>query len=931
MPASLTRAQNGSKYGSPGRERAEDRGGRGRPHADRACAERQRALELFDRDVEVGEGDVRRREDAVFVVVAPVLLEPAVEGAEHDPDAFGVVLEQLLVDHAERRDRARPCRGPARPSPGCASRGRGTRSGSARARAGTRAGCDPTALPRKYSDIAPALAIGSNVGLTTAWLTLPPITWYLRPSISAHWMIRRPSRGIEVTGERVDRLVVVVVEVVDRVVDVAHRGAPPKCLLRSNLVGRGRPGTGRAPRRPGGRSAPGRRRVRRRGHAPAGSGRRRPNASRASRRPATTVVGRRRVDQLVPAPVLHRRRRRVGAVHVDLVVESLAWRVADPRPPDQHARAGAPGCAVVVDQLAAALGGRQRVEQQAGAEAGGAAHRGEPHRRARAPGPGARAQARDGGVVGEAARRRRRRGCPRAPRTRSVKRAARSSIGTCMMSKSSRNAPDATPRPTRPGEARRHPRDLLGDERGRSQRQQQRARRGPAGAHRLEAPAGRLQRVRQVAVEAAVVLAGHHAVESVPCAASAACVRELVDDGRRAGEVVVRIQPERDRAGGERCAHVRSACPRATPAARSSGWGPASHHATRAAACHPSSSAGNERGSPIITSNRTTPFGPRDERAEGVALVERDVRTGPAVHVAAAHVAFEHVDDVVAVVSVPRGSSCRGPIRRGARGSGARSRATSRAPTRCGRRSRSCAPPPTTRRRGDGNAGHRSWRASSVRRVRGSGSGRRRPRGSGRSRSARRADTRYTTAGPTSSSGSPTRPIGTRRESRSSMAGSCSIALTSAGEKASGDTRLTGMPSGAHSRARLLVKPRSAPFTVPYSGRPRLPSMPAGDVISTRVPWVARSASNPARAQWYAPRSDTAACSSQSDRSTSSRRCGFARPVARRVVHDRVQCAVARHREVDGVGDRRLVGDVAAHPLAAPAARFDLVRRRRGR
>ena len=50
--------------------------------------------------------------------------------------------------------------------------------------------------------------------------------------------------------------------------------------------------------------------------------------------------------------------------------------------------------------------------------------------------------------------------------------------------------------------------------------------------------------------------------------------------------------------------------------------------------------------------------------------------------------------------------------------------------------------------------------------------------------------------------------------------------------------------------------------------------MPAGEVIRTRVPWLARSASKPARAQWYAPRSDTAACSSHNDRSTSSRRCG---------------------------------------------------------
>ena len=76
----------------------------------------------------------------------------------------------------------------------------------------------PFGLPRKYSDIAPALATGSNVGFTTAWLTLPPITWYLRPSISAHWITRGPRRRVEVAGERVDRLVVVVVGVEDGVI-----------------------------------------------------------------------------------------------------------------------------------------------------------------------------------------------------------------------------------------------------------------------------------------------------------------------------------------------------------------------------------------------------------------------------------------------------------------------------------------------------------------------------------------------------------------------------------------------------------------------------------------------------------------------------------------------------------------------------------------
>ena len=221
-----------------------------------------------------------------------------------------------------------------------------------------------------------------------------------------------------------------------------------------------------------------------------------------------------------------------------------------------------------------------------------------------------------------------------------------------MMSKSSGNAPDATPSPTRPGKrAAIHAISSATSAGGRSG-QQQRARRGPARAHGLETPPGGLQRVGEVTVEAAVVLAGHHAVEPV-LRRERRLGPQLVDDGggARRGRCGDSSRSDTD-PGRERCAHVRSACLRATPAARSSGWGPASRPRDSSSACQPSSSAGNERGSPIITSNSTTPFGPGDERAEGVALVERDVRARSAVHVATAHVALEHVDDVVAVVPV---------------------------------------------------------------------------------------------------------------------------------------------------------------------------------------------------------------------------------------------------------------------------------------
>ena len=62
------------------------------------------------------------------------------------------------------------------------------------------------------------------------------------------------------------------------------------------------------------------------------------------------------------------------------------------------------------------------------------------------------------------------------------------------------------------------------------------------------------------------------------------------------------------------------------------------------------------------------------------------------------------------------------------------------------------------------------------------------------------------------------------------------MAAVMAGEYASGETTFTVMRSGAHSRARLFAKPRSAPFIVAYSGRVALPSMPAGDVITRKVP-----------------------------------------------------------------------------------------------
>ena len=79
---------------------------------------------------------------------------------------------------------------------------------------------------------------------------------------------------------------------------------------------------------------------------------------------------------------------------------------------------------------------------------------------------------------------------------------------------------------------RREPRDLLDHERGRPQREQQRTRRRPAGRHRVEREPGGLQRIGEIPCEAAVMLAGHHPVETV-LARERGLVAQLFDDLRR--------------------------------------------------------------------------------------------------------------------------------------------------------------------------------------------------------------------------------------------------------------------------------------------------------------------------------------------------------------------------------------------------------------
>ena len=55
----------------------------------------------LDRVVDVTERHVGRGVDAVLVVDAPVLVEPAVEGSEEHPDRLDVLLDELLVEHPQ--------------------------------------------------------------------------------------------------------------------------------------------------------------------------------------------------------------------------------------------------------------------------------------------------------------------------------------------------------------------------------------------------------------------------------------------------------------------------------------------------------------------------------------------------------------------------------------------------------------------------------------------------------------------------------------------------------------------------------------------------------------------------------------------------------------------------------------------------------------
>jgi hypothetical protein len=98
------------------------------------------------------------------------------------------------------------------------------------------------------------------------------------------------------------------------------------------------------------------------------------------------------------------------------------------------------------------------------------------------------------------------------------------------------------------------PRDLFGQHGGWSQRKQQRARCRPAARGVVEDEGRDLQRVREVARKPAVVLARHDAVEA-ELEGEGRLLAELTDDVSGL-ELVVRVQPDRDRAGAKTGAGV---------------------------------------------------------------------------------------------------------------------------------------------------------------------------------------------------------------------------------------------------------------------------------------------------------------------------------------------------------------------------------------
>ena len=218
-----TRPGSTPRPGAPRPGRGRGRRASGRPPfgpgtgAGRMCTMRAprsiSAVELRERRVGIGEREHRRGDDAVLVGEAPVLFEPPVERGEARHRRRDVVAQRLLDAAARASGTGAPPRGPARPSPRARRRGPGTpvRSGSTCISV---RGSTPSGIwPRNSRSRQPGTMIGSNVGFGMKRLTRRRSASSTRlPSLHDLHAALRELR-VEVPGERVERLVVVVVGV----------------------------------------------------------------------------------------------------------------------------------------------------------------------------------------------------------------------------------------------------------------------------------------------------------------------------------------------------------------------------------------------------------------------------------------------------------------------------------------------------------------------------------------------------------------------------------------------------------------------------------------------------------------------------------------------------------------------------------------------
>ncbi len=171
--------------------------------------------------VEIGERDVRRGEDLVLVREAPVVVEPAVERGERLRDREHVLAEQLLVEDAERREQ--PDRLEAELF----------ELGDARVAVAV-LGRDRLALAQELARLL-AVGVAAEVVVHRAGfgdrverrvddrVAHPSADHVVLAAVDlAPLHAATAERGVEVAGEGVERLVVVVVGVEGEVIEVGH-------------------------------------------------------------------------------------------------------------------------------------------------------------------------------------------------------------------------------------------------------------------------------------------------------------------------------------------------------------------------------------------------------------------------------------------------------------------------------------------------------------------------------------------------------------------------------------------------------------------------------------------------------------------------------------------------------------------------------------